>query len=108
MIRCAVGGRIPGRRALAASWEKMINGDYYTPYAPVRWSAVTAAAPEIRRLVTALRTEQPVPARGVALAHVLLTDGTGPLFHHQPDRDLAAAVRDAVQCLDPSSRVNDL
>jgi hypothetical protein len=37
----------------------------------------------------------------VAIANLLLTDGTGPLYNPGSTSDLTAAVRDAIRYLDP-------
>ncbi|MGA3146371.1 MAG: hypothetical protein ABSF33_02715 [Acidimicrobiales bacterium] len=50
----------------------------------------------------ALSTCLPVPARGVAAANRLLTDGTGPIDNSSSTTDLVAAVREVVELLDPA------
>ena len=45
----------------------------------------------------------PVPARGVAAAKQLLTDGTGPLYNPASTTDLSAALREVVGLLDPTT-----
>ena len=74
---------------------------------PVQRRRVLAAAEEIEQLISALRVAQPVPARGVAIASLLLTDGTGPLYHLPSTVDLPAAVYAAVHHLDPRAAVGD-
>jgi hypothetical protein len=45
----------------------------------------------------------PTPARGLAIANMLLTDGTGPLHQAQSAPSLEAAIRDAIGRLDPAA-----
>jgi hypothetical protein len=48
---------------------------------------------------------RPVAVRGVAIASLLLTDGTGPLYHPPSTVDLPAAVHAAVHHMDPWAAV---
>jgi hypothetical protein len=99
----------PGNReSLAHYWENVLAraGRPHTvadPRLPVVRDEVLAAAEDITELAGALRRRGPVPARGVALASRLLTDGTGPVYSRRSRVNLAAAVRDAVRWLDPES-----
>jgi hypothetical protein len=61
-----------------------------------------AAEPAIRELVSRLSAALPVPARGVAMARVLLTDATGPLYSRQARDGLPAALEAAIAQLDPA------
>lgn len=97
----------PGRRqSLADAWVAVLRrarqstrvGD---PRVPVVRTRVLSAGAEITELIDALRAPAPVPARGVAIASRLLTDGTGPVYSQRSQQDLSAAVRAAVQYLDP-------
>jgi hypothetical protein len=63
---------------------------------------VAAAEPRILELTALLRAPMPVPARGVAAASQLLTDGTGPLYNPASDIVLANAVAAAVALLTPT------
>jgi hypothetical protein len=67
---------------------------------------IVAAEPQIRELTALLRAPQPVPARGVAAANLLLTDGTGPLYNPllTSKTVLSEAVTVAVSLLDPTTR----
>jgi hypothetical protein len=60
---------------------------------------VIAAEGDIRQLIAALRAAQPVSARGVAIAELLLTDGAGPLYLRSNEVGLAVGVRDALRYL---------
>jgi len=70
---------------------------------PVNWAAVRVARTELCDLCDALEAPVPVPARGVALANELLTDGAGPLFHPARAHELTMAALHAVDALDPMS-----
>ena len=72
---------------------------------PLRRSRVLAADADIRRMIVALGVSGPVPARGVAIASTLLSNGTGPLYNARSGLDLRDAVRDAIRHLDPSARL---
>jgi hypothetical protein len=98
------------RAALAASWQSVLDRadrrrGPADPRVPVVAPRVRAAAADIERLITALRAAAPVPARGVALAVRLLSDGTGPLYRPGSRRDLRAAVNEAVAHLDPATEL---
>jgi hypothetical protein len=54
---------------------------------------------EIAEMLDALAAPLPHAARGVAMANVLLTDGTGPLFNVHHPQGLAASVRAATRQL---------
>lgn len=104
---------LPWREALAADWERVVER-LGRPAQPrlagtprlggtlLRREAVTVAVPDIRRLIDALRAPLPVPARGVATASVLLTDGIGPLYNPASPVSITDAVTEAVSSLDPA------
>jgi hypothetical protein len=95
------------RRRLAGNWERVLT-NWQQPAGPwegrvpLQRARVREAADPIRELVGTLRAAGPVPARGVALAHLLLTDATGPLYNGRSRVDLADAVREAIHFLDPT------
>lgn len=101
------------RGALAGYWERMLDrakqeqraGAWTrrpTAAVPLCADQVVAAEPAIGELVSRLSAALPVPARGVAMARVLLTDATGPLYS-RPARDgLPAALEAAIAQLDPA------
>lgn len=96
------------RRRLAAGWEDVLRTATRSRRGrdsrmPVRSSRVLAAEGEIRRMISLLHAAHPVPARGVAIAELLLADGTGPLYNAASPSDLAATVREAVHHLDPTT-----
>jgi hypothetical protein len=93
-----------GRSATNTSAGRSVMGGPATRRSgvPVGRSRVLAAAADIRALVEALRARAPVPARGVAIANRLLTDGAGPLYR-TGSGDLGATVRSAVRHLAPDT-----
>jgi hypothetical protein len=95
------------RRAVAANWHHLLRvarrpqGRRW-PAIPVRGARILAAEPAIRELMGALTTPLPVSARGVAMASILLTDATGPVYSRRGSVTLAAALADAITQLDPA------
>jgi hypothetical protein len=101
------------RRRLAASWADLL-AESTGPAArgrpagvPLQRVRIDAARDDIQRLVDALRAPGPASARGVALATLLLTDGTGPVYQRSSPVDLPAALHAAVRHLDPLSAFTD-
>jgi type II secretory pathway component PulK len=71
------------RHRLADGWENVFGStaqprQQLDPHVPVRSSRILAAEDDIRQIISLLRASTPVSARGVAIANLLLTDGTGP------------------------------
>jgi hypothetical protein len=62
---------------------------------------IARAEPELREMLDVLASELPTTARGVAMASVLLRDGSGPLFNRRSNRDLGAAIGLVIGALDP-------
>ncbi len=97
----------PGKRqAIAAGWERLVRTAHRAqpvPRAavPVRADAVVAAESAIGELVRLLRAGLPVPARGVALARLPLTDATSPVYAPQAPGALTETVLAAIGQLDP-------
>jgi len=106
------------RTATAANWERLLRVARAArqpasgPPAP-RWGArpaampvcagqIVAAEPAIRELVSCLSAPLPVPARGVAMARVLLTDATGPVYNARSRVALATAIEAAITYMDPA------
>jgi hypothetical protein len=99
---------VPARRQrLASDWDRLVRIARERPatvaHVPLRRDRIVGAEEDIRELQRALRASAPVPARGVALASTLLSDGTGPLYNRNSRVDLRAAVQAAIQHLDPST-----
>jgi hypothetical protein len=97
------------RRMLAGSLRRLLRRadgpvEARSRLAPVVLDRVARAHQEIELLLERLLAPAPVPARGVAMVNLLLSDGTGPLYRRGSRADLAAMVTRAVDALDP---VND-
>ena len=87
----------PAARArLADGWNNVLarvdQPDGTRRVVPLPSTSIRAAAGNIALLIERLGAQAPVSARGVAMAAVLLTDGTGPLHRPQSPEHLAAAV----------------
>ena len=99
---------LPFRSRLADNWDRVLGIATGRVAATgsgrrlLRKDPIAEAEPQIRELTALLRGPQPVLARGVATAHLLLTDGTGPLYNHASETVLSRAVADAVSQLDPA------
>jgi hypothetical protein len=88
------------RQKMVRAWEGMLNEARTAPrardpHAPLCRDRVAAAALDLRAMLDALSNPLPVPARGVAMANRLLTDGTGPLYN----RNCSVSLSDALQAL---------
>jgi hypothetical protein len=98
---------IRSRRQLARNWENLLraarrtHGPYY-PALPISSDQIIAAEPAVRELVLRMTAPLPVPARGVAMAGVLLTDALGPVYSRRSPDTLAAALEAAIAQLDPA------
>lgn len=66
---------------------------------PVPRARVTGAAAELRALRERLLAPDPLPARGVAMVHDLLSDGAGPLYRPSGTADVRDAAQRAVDAL---------
>jgi hypothetical protein len=98
--------RMRNRRDLARGVRRILAeaerpGPSRSPQAPVCSDRVRAAAAEFRALAGLLLSPAPLPARGVAQARLLVTDGGGPLYRRSCQDDLRALVGEAVRSLDP-------
>lgn len=97
------------RNELADNWERVLRiAAGRTPPGQGRfvlhYDRIAEAEPRIRELADMLRVSGPVPARGVASANLLLTDGMGPLYNPllTGKTVLSDAVAAAVAMLDPA------
>ena len=100
------------RDALASNWEHLLSIAHaptggLSNRAPIRRERVHRAEPEIRELIAALRVTGPIPARGVAIATRLLTDGRGPVYNPEGSDDLTETVALALEQLDPATPLTD-
>ena len=102
------------RRSLARSWEHLLRVARHAPRTrtslslaaaaavPVRAERIVMAEPAIRDLIGRLAAPLPVPARGVAMARLLLSDATGPVYSRRSRADLTAEIEAAAAQLDPA------
>ena len=104
---------LPERTAVARSWEHLLRVAQHAPQGrrtgslaaaavPVRTERIVSAEPAIRDLISRLAAPLPVPARGVAMARLLLSDATGPVYSRRSRADLTAEVEAAAAQLDPA------
>jgi len=102
------------RQALARSFEHLLRVAHRARHTraggslraaaavPVRADRIVSAEPAIRDLISRLTAPLPVPARGVAMARLLLSDATGPVYSRRSRADLTAEVAAAAAQLDPA------
>ena len=69
---------------------------------PVVTSAVLAAAQELEALADRLQATGPVGAGGLAKLHLLLRDGSSPLYSSRARESLRNAAADALDALEPT------
>ena len=100
------------RRSMAGDWEHVLRVAHRAQRArlagspstavPICADRVLAAEPAIRDLLNGLAAPLPVPARGVAMARVLLTDANSPVYNRRAGVALTDAVAAAAAQLDPA------
>lgn len=97
---------LPRRQALARDWEHLLQvasgSGKPGQLRRVRATKIAAAGPAISELTDRLGTPLPVGARGVAMASVLLTDATGPVYNRHSRETLKTALQAAITELDPA------
>ncbi len=96
------------RDGLASNWEHLLSTAQHptggrSNRAPIRRGRVQRAESEIREMIAALRATGPIPARGVAIATRLLTDGASPIYNPRGSSDLTTTVALALEHLDPAA-----
>jgi hypothetical protein len=94
------------RLRLARDWEHLTDVAHQPPVgrnarASLCRRRIALAEPELREMLDVLVSELPTTARGVAMASVLLRDGSGPLFNRRCDHDLGVALGQVTGALDP-------
>jgi len=95
------------RRALARAVLRLLSeANRPTPRlfrsgSPIRREKLSAATIELASLADRLLAPVPVSAGGVAHVSVLLSDGSGPLFHPGDPEELRRQLRVAINALDP-------
>jgi len=98
---------LPRRTALAGHWDHLLRVARRAPSGraravPLRSATILGAETAIGELMERLTAPLPVGARGVAMASVLLTDPTSPVYTRRGPRSLADRLRDAIIQLDPA------
>jgi hypothetical protein len=98
---------LPRRRALAGAWQHLLQAArdgrrQRTPAVPIQAAQIAAAEPAIRDLIARLTAPLPVTAQGVAMASVLLTDATGPVYRRRGPVSLDNAIAAVTAQLDPA------
>jgi hypothetical protein len=98
---------LPRRTSLSDNWDHLLRvaqrgSSRRLPNVPLRSAAILAAEPAIRELIERLTAPLPVGARGVAMASVLLTDPTSPVYGRRGPRSLADLLQAAIIQLDPA------
>jgi hypothetical protein len=95
------------RRGLAASLRRAAGGGCGGPAFGSRVTAsrsqIAEARPDVERLARRLAGADAVDARGVALTHELLSDGSGPLFWARSPESLRARLQQALDALEPGA-----
>jgi hypothetical protein len=89
-----------GRLRLADDWEHLLTRARQpnvprSPRLPLQSTPILAAEHHVRKLIAVIREPAHVNPRGIALAHLLLTDGTGPIYNPRRSADLVAALHTA-------------
>jgi hypothetical protein len=88
------------RHGVATSLRRLADGtDWRAHMCMVNWARIIRAAADLAELADRLEAPGPVPARGVALACQLLSEGTGPLYQDLGPNALGGAARRAVSAL---------
>jgi alpha-D-ribose 1-methylphosphonate 5-triphosphate synthase subunit PhnG len=106
MVRAEVLASPRARLELAQEWERVLAQSVRPATVrlariPLQYQQIRAAEAGIRRLVGALRSAGAVNVQGAAMASLLLTDGTGPLYNPARSEDLRGDVNSAADHLDP-------
>jgi hypothetical protein len=104
--------RMSVRHDLAKSVQRIVDSSTRPtasgrPSVPLCPDRVAEARDELHNLIEQLRTPGPVTAQGVARARVLLSDGSGPLYHRGSPDNLRARVHQAVDALNPHRRLDE-
>jgi hypothetical protein len=92
------------RWELVQSWQRVLDQAGQAPrarnpHAPLCRDRIIDARGDVRIMLDALSSGLPVSARGIAMAGLLLSDGTGPLYNRSCPVDLPAALREVTAYL---------
>ncbi len=108
-VRAASLARMRTRLMLATSLRRLRRRSVVqethvlAPLPDARFQHLSTVQDELDGVVRRLVAPVPVPARGVALVHVLLHDGAGPVHQVGSPERLRAALVSAASALDPST-----
>ncbi len=96
------------RSRLASAWQRLVDtarseGPVTGGAVRIRRTVIQRLEPEVRAVIEGLRAPGPVPARGVAMANTLISDGAGPLYRGQGTDALWAALRSTAEHLDSAA-----
>ena len=98
---------LTARWQLAEAWQAILS-THQRPTPAGRWRVVPvrnrvgSARSEITELVAVLCSPEPVAPAGVAMAHLLLKDGCGPLYAPATECSFNAAVQRCLDALGPA------
>jgi hypothetical protein len=97
-----------GRLRLANDWEHLLTTARQptvprSPRLPIQSTTILAVEHDVRELIALIRQPAHVKPRGIALARLLLTDGSGPLYNPRRSADLVPALHAAATALTLSS-----
>jgi hypothetical protein len=96
------------RWELVQSWQKVLDQAGRAPrardpHAPLCRDRIIDAGGDVRTMLDALSSGLGVSARGVAMAGLLLSDGTGPLYNRNCPVDLRAALQEVTTHLEATA-----
>lgn len=96
------------RRTLGQNWGGVLDRASKPPTSrtarvQLPGERVIGAEHELRTMIERLSAPVPTPARGVAMASRLLSDGAGPLYNRRCQVGLNAALQQVIDELDPST-----
>jgi hypothetical protein len=96
------------RDQLAEAWLKLLTSvpepfNRFSTTVGLNHRMIRACEDELRLLAEQLRRGL-VSVRGVAMAHTLLMDGSGPVYNPSSSHDLGALIMDVIRFLDPTYR----
>jgi hypothetical protein len=83
------------RRVIARALRRAVDGGM------VR-SRITTCQDVVLRLAARVESSQPISPRGLAMVHLLVTDGTGPLHYRGRPAELRQECLTALAALDPT------
>jgi len=100
---------LSARWELAQSWGRVLDQarrapTARNPHAPLCRDRILDAEGDVRTLLDALSSGRGVSPRGVAMAGLLLSDGTGPLYNRNCSVNLPGALREVTSHVEATAR----